>query len=132
MYVRDTGIILLRPGIRGSDHASERFGRGGTPENDLLPRDDDEKAMYRIVVPTRVADTIAIALPGRTVREVVEIPQFRGQCPRRGCDRGGDTLAAIADHVITHVRPVERGMLLAVEPEMDPVTTDVPGTGRNR
>lgn len=115
MYVRDTDIIILRPGIRGSDHASERFAAGGTAETDLLPI-DGEIDLYRIVLPQALPDTMRQALAGRRVDEIVTPPPFRGACPVRGCDLGGDTLGKIAGNIVLHVRAVERGTLLAVAP----------------
>lgn len=115
MYVRDTSIIVLRPGKRGAEHASERFGQGGDAELDLLPR-DDEIDMYRIVV-GRLPDSIVTALAGRRVHEIVDIPPFRGNCPIRGNDMGGDLLNRIADLVAVRARAVERGTLVAIAPD---------------
>lgn len=115
MYVRGTSIIVLRPGKRGAEHASERFRQGGDVELDLLPR-DDEIDMYRIVVGPLPASIVA-ALPGRRVHEIVDIPPFRGNCPIRGNDMGGDLLNRIADLVAVRARAVERGTLVVFAPD---------------
>lgn len=115
MYVRDTEIIVMTPGKRGQEHAGERFGNGGSPENDLLPQ-GDELDRFRIVLPHDLPDTIIDAMSGRMVSEIIEIPPWRGHCPVRGCDIGGDTLFGIARHRVLGVRRVERGVMVVIEP----------------
>lgn len=115
VYVRDTDVIVLKPGSRGAEHASERFGLGGSMEQDLLPQ-GSEIDLYRIVVGP-LPDSVVTALPGRRVHEIVTIPPFRGNCPLRGNDRGGDMLNRIADLPATHARVVERGTLIAFAPD---------------
>lgn len=115
MYVRGTPIIVLKPGSRGSEHASERFEQGGDVELDLLPR-DDEIDMYRIIVEPLPA-TVVAAITGKRVHEIVEIPPFRGNCPTRGNDMGGDLLNRIADLVAVRARAVDRGTLVVFRPD---------------
>lgn len=122
MYVRDTDIIVLRPGRRGREHAGERFEQGGAPENDLLPR-GDELSLYRVVVPVRLPESIMAGMSGLPLHRIVETPAWQGFCPRRGSDLGGDTLHLVRNARIRHARPVERGTLIAVEDEAeDPPT----------
>lgn len=115
MYVRDTRIIVMTPGKRGEEHAGERFAEGGSPETDLLPQ-GQELDRFRIVLPHDLPETLTDAITGRMVGEVMEIPPRRGNCPRRGCDLGGDTLNDIARHRILETRRVERGIILVIEP----------------
>lgn len=125
MYVRDTNVIVIRPGHRGSDHASERFELGGAPENDLLPQ-GDEITLYRIVVSQPLPDTVMLALAGQPVRAFIEVPPFKGFSALHGSDLGGDVLNRIRDCRIMYARAVERGVLVAVEnaPEPDPKVPD--------
>ena len=114
MYVRDTQVIVMRPGIRGNDHASERFGLGGSPENDLIGR-GDELRLWRIVTPQRMPEAVVAAMAGRRLGEVLAIPAWKGFDPRRGEDRAGDWLSDLGDAVIAYARHVERGTLIALD-----------------
>lgn len=116
MYARDTDTIVLRPGSRGAEHAGERFAQGGTSENDLLPR-NGELDMYRVIVRGTLPETVLAGMIGRRVHEIITIPPFRGNCSRLGGNLGGDTLNRMADLEVTHVRPVERGTLIAIAPD---------------
>ncbi len=114
MYVRDTEVIVMRPGVRGNDHASERFGRGGAPENDLIGR-GDELRLWRIVIPRRLPEALVCAITGRRLGDVLEIPAYKGFDPLRGNDRAGDWLSDLGDAPVAYARHVERGTLIALE-----------------
>jgi hypothetical protein len=63
-------------------------------------------------------------LAGMRVHQLIEIPPYRGFCPIRGNDHGGDTLHLIRNARIRHARPVERGTLVAIENEPEDPPTD--------
>lgn len=115
MYLRDDPrIAVIRPGYNGADLVGERWeAGGGLGETDLLPQ-GDELGMYRIVIRERMPETVVLGMAGAKVREVLEIPAFKGFSPLHGNDHGSDTIHAIADHVISHARSVERGTLIAI------------------
>lgn len=115
MYLRDDPrIAVVRPGYNGADIVGERWeAGGGVGETDLLPQ-GDELGMYRIIIREEMPDTILLGMAGARLRDVIEIPAFKGFSPLHGNDHGSDTIHAIADHVVNHARRVERGVLIAV------------------
>ena len=129
MYVRDGDIIVMRPGSRGNDHAGERFERGGAPENDLIGK-GDELAMWRIVTPHRLPDTLIAAIAGRPLRELIEIPGYKGFDPVNGNDHARDWLSALGDAEVAYCRQVERGTLIAVHDVGESVLRTRSGSAR--
>jgi hypothetical protein len=112
MYVRNTKIIVLGPEIRGEDYAIDRDFNN--PDLNILPI-NDELLKYRIILPETLPELMISSMIGKRLKEVMEIPQYQGFCPRRGYDHAGDTLHNIQEHRIESIRNARRGSMLIVE-----------------
>lgn len=116
VYIRGTQIVIIKAGTIGNDIAGERFERGGSPENDILPQ-GDEIDHHRIIIPIQLPEVIISSAIGKCVHELMETPDMpKGFSPVHGNDLGYDLLYDFRNQPVVFIRKIERGTLLVVKP----------------